>query len=403
MESLAYLHSALAYEASENTDPLPSLNVRKFFEQLNRHEFSSMVGFWFLWLATILAVLNIFNNAVAQSFGEQSERVRELQQRLSELDYITPNNITGYFGPVTRDALREFKRDRNIPLTTDDVDRQTAEALGLIRSVPSQSTNVTTIGATLRRGNTGVAVSDLQRRLSRLGYYFGSIDGDFGVATQNAVIQFQENNGLSADGIAGPATWGVLLSGRALQALGAVPSQIDRLPPPVFVRPASTTVSPFDIPERLQPGDTGAQVFDLQSRLIDCGFDPGVQDGIYGSRTRAAVRQYQELYGIFPTDGIARQNLIRALRAGECVPTPRTRIFASSIPGSPYVVVVPDRGNNNNTLNQVLALKSDAFRARNKRGRYIHAGAYNNRARAESQSYLLRASGLDARVVYFNR
>jgi N-acetylmuramoyl-L-alanine amidase len=38
------------------------------------------------------------------------------------------------------------------------------------------------------------------------GYYKGSVDGIYGTATKNAVIAFQKKNGLTPDGIAGPAT-----------------------------------------------------------------------------------------------------------------------------------------------------------------------------------------------------
>lgn len=46
----------------------------------------------------------------------------------------------------------------------------------------------------------------IQRRLKELGYYNGSIDGIYGSQTRNAVIRFQKDYGLSADGIVGPKT-----------------------------------------------------------------------------------------------------------------------------------------------------------------------------------------------------
>lgn len=49
----------------------------------------------------------------------------------------------------------------------------------------------------------------LQRALSLLGYNC-TVDGDFGPGTQTAVEQFQTAEGLTADGIAGPNTWGEL-------------------------------------------------------------------------------------------------------------------------------------------------------------------------------------------------
>lgn len=55
-------------------------------------------------------------------------------------------------------------------------------------------------------GSTGTEVKKIQTRLKQWGYYKGSVDGIYGTATKNAVIYFQRKNGLTPDGIAGPAT-----------------------------------------------------------------------------------------------------------------------------------------------------------------------------------------------------
>ncbi len=62
------------------------------------------------------------------------------------------------------------------------------------------------LAAALRVGSQGDEVKTLQTKLKRWGYYTGSIDGKFGAATKTAVIAFQKKNGLTADGVAGPAT-----------------------------------------------------------------------------------------------------------------------------------------------------------------------------------------------------
>lgn len=59
-------------------------------------------------------------------------------------------------------------------------------------------------------GSQGTEVRQIQTRLKNWGYYNGSVDGIYGTATKNAVIYFQRKNGLTADGIAGPATLGAL-------------------------------------------------------------------------------------------------------------------------------------------------------------------------------------------------
>lgn len=62
------------------------------------------------------------------------------------------------------------------------------------------------MAATLRIGSSGEEVKTLQTKLKRWGYYTGSIDGVFGSGTKKAVIAFQKKNGLTPDGIVGPAT-----------------------------------------------------------------------------------------------------------------------------------------------------------------------------------------------------
>ena len=60
--------------------------------------------------------------------------------------------------------------------------------------------------ATYRQGSTGQTVRTIQTKLKNWGYYTGAVDGVYGSATVNAVKYFQRSNGLTADGVAGPAT-----------------------------------------------------------------------------------------------------------------------------------------------------------------------------------------------------
>ena len=67
--------------------------------------------------------------------------------------------------------------------------------------------------ATYRQGSSGEQVRIIQTKLKNWGYYDGAVDGIYGSQTAQAVKYFQRKNGLTADGIAGPAT---------LKALGQV-------------------------------------------------------------------------------------------------------------------------------------------------------------------------------------
>ncbi len=60
---------------------------------------------------------------------------------------------------------------------------------------------------TLRLGSQGPSVRLVQSLLAKIGYSPGPIDGVFGQQTQQAVIAFQRDNGLTPDGIVGLATW----------------------------------------------------------------------------------------------------------------------------------------------------------------------------------------------------
>ena len=64
-------------------------------------------------------------------------------------------------------------------------------------------------------GSRGSEVTQIQTKLKRWGYYTGNIDGIYGTQTVNAVKYFQRKNGLTVDGIAGPAT---------LKAMGIITS-----------------------------------------------------------------------------------------------------------------------------------------------------------------------------------
>ena len=57
-----------------------------------------------------------------------------------------------------------------------------------------------------KMGSRGSEVRTIQTKLKNWGYFFDKVDGIYGEKTRDAVIWFQKKNGLTADGIAGPAT-----------------------------------------------------------------------------------------------------------------------------------------------------------------------------------------------------
>jgi N-acetylmuramoyl-L-alanine amidase len=140
----------------------------------------------------------------------------------------------------------------------------------------------------LRVESQGEAVRDLQRRLIDLGYDpKGDTGGEFGVATEHAVRAFQEERGLRCDGVCGTQTWSAVVE--AGLALG------DRLL--YYKRP-------------MLRGDDVAQ---LQRRLGALGFDAGRVDGIFGSQTNSALKDFQRNVGITVDDGIVGPETLRLL------------------------------------------------------------------------------------------
>lgn len=75
----------------------------------------------------------------------------------------------------------------------------------------------------LTRGAKGEQVKLVQQRLTDLGYFSGPISGNYMSKTQEAVKQFQANNGLTADGVTGEDTWSVLFDDAQALDVSATP------------------------------------------------------------------------------------------------------------------------------------------------------------------------------------
>jgi N-acetylmuramoyl-L-alanine amidase len=141
--------------------------------------------------------------------------------------------------------------------------------------------------ATLRYGSRGNDVSRLQQALKDKGYNI-SVDGIYGKATENAVINFQKAYGLRIDGIAGKQTQTSLYGNS----------------------PISGSI--------LKVGSRGSDVTKLQQALQNKGYYKGAIDGIYGQGTRTAVSNFQRDCGLV-VDGIAGKNTFAALNTNTTI------------------------------------------------------------------------------------
>lgn len=79
-------------------------------------------------------------------------------------------------------------------------------ALLMLAGLVGYTARLDTVETLSKYGSRGDEVRQIQTKLKNWGYYSGSVDGIFGVDTKKAVLSFQKKNGLTADGIAGPAT-----------------------------------------------------------------------------------------------------------------------------------------------------------------------------------------------------
>ncbi|MGE5494931.1 MAG: peptidoglycan-binding protein [Burkholderiales bacterium] len=137
--------------------------------------------------------------------GDRGDEVAKIQQRLKELEYYEYPSITGFYGPVTEQAIARFQRTNGLN-KTGVADKKTCSLLF------SQDAKYFCIYP----GDKGDDVSALQKRLSELGYYtFGSITGYFGPVTEEALMEFQAQSGIAVDAKAGKNTRSLLFSSSA--------------------------------------------------------------------------------------------------------------------------------------------------------------------------------------------
>ena len=273
-------------------------------------------------------------NVVVLKNDVRGLEVTRLQNRLMDLGYYTCT-ADGVYDSDEIAAVKEFQRKNG--LTVDGVaGLATQQALYAASAVPaftaapvvSVSPTPIVVGTayptqqTLKTGSRGELVSALQTRLQALGYYNGTVDGEYGSATAEAVKKFQKNNGLTADGVAGSQTLEKLyVSGTAVSAATATPTPTATPKPSA----AATTVVTINA-KLLQRGDSGSAVKALQQRLVQLGY-LSAADGIYGPKTVNAVADFQRNNGL-TADGIAGTMTLNRLSSSSAVP-------ASGIAGLP--------------------------------------------------------------------
>lgn len=151
--------------------------------------------------------------------GMSGDNVLALQKKLKLLGYYS-KNVDGNFGPGTLSAVIAFQEDNG--LGSDGIaGPATLAAIDSLAEVKEEAAAESPRPDLLKKGMSDDRVLDLQTKLKSLGYYDGSLDGNFGTGTLLAVIDFQASNGLTADGVAGPQTLQVMQDSPAVANRGA--------------------------------------------------------------------------------------------------------------------------------------------------------------------------------------
>ncbi len=248
------------------------------------------------------------------SFG--GEDVRTIQRQLNRIRQNYPSipripDANGFFDASTQAAVRQFQRIFN--LTPDGIVgkatwykiKQIYNAVKKVSELYSEGITISEVerifSEVLKRGSRGNDVRAIQYFLAFIGYFNDrlpeiSVDGIFGPATENAVRAFQQQYGLTVDGIVGRQTW--------YRILDVYNSTLNSLPDEY--RSYSSLLYPG---YTITTGASGNVVTQLQTFLRTIAQNNNsvpliTVDGIYGDRTKAAVTAVQRLSGIPQTGAV---------------------------------------------------------------------------------------------------
>lgn len=172
--------------------------------------------------------------------------------------------------------------------------------LAPVTQPPTSSTPSPTPQGALKKGATGDAVREVQKKLKSLGFLKGSADGDFGDATEAAVRAFQKQYGLTVDGKVGNETMAKLTTAKATAKPTASPT------------PRPTATPSYSENTYLRQGDSGKQVTQMQEKLITLGYLAGSASGKFDKVTEAGVVAFQKRNCSY-ADGIAGPDTLKAL------------------------------------------------------------------------------------------
>ena len=229
----------------------------------------------------------------------RSDAVLKLQQDLSKLGYYS-GTISGHFGSKTEAAVMSFQKANG--LSADGIAgsktlAKIATALGNSSSSSSSSNSSSSNSSSssssslLKQGTKSEAGRTRQQNLKTLGYYTGSVTGNFGPLTKEAVYSFQKANGLSADGVAGEKTLAAISSKLKGGSSSGSSNNSSSSSSSSSNSSSSSTSSLLNTSITLQQGTKNDEVLKLQNMLASLGFYTGNKTGNFGERppTRSSL------------------------------------------------------------------------------------------------------------------
>lgn len=140
--------------------------------------------------------------------GLNGDDVKVIQEQLIELGYSCGDDgADGYFGPMTAAAVIKFQKDKGL-----EADGYVGPLTKAALTTAINNKKATVEKRLLGPGMNGEDVKAVQKQLIFLDYSCGpdGADGYFGNDTQSAVIKFQKDHKLTADGWVGKETYPVL-------------------------------------------------------------------------------------------------------------------------------------------------------------------------------------------------
>ena len=228
--------------------------------------------------------------------GTSDAAIRDVQEKLKAIGFYS-GDITGRAGEKTIQAIKAFQKkiglDETGELTKTTLARLD-EHYAALRQNQTEKNNTEETG----NANAGVSartVEQVQTKLKALDFYSGDITGKVGEKTTSAIIAFQTRYGLSPDGIIGKATL------TKLDEVYNARQSSDSLTAPETT--ATTAVAPS--------ADSGT-IRQVQEKLKTLGFYSGEVTGNAGSKTTAAIKAFQQKYGL-TADGIPGSATLRKL------------------------------------------------------------------------------------------